>query len=105
MESFFDWLIANPWSLIAVSVIIFLVTLVLIFKRIFNFVITMILLVICLVAGYSIINPDLALNFIKEYRSGKLNSENSKAMLDHAIDDLKGKFEGWKDKVPPATKP
>lgn len=108
MDAFYDWLLANPWSLVAISAVIFVVTLVLVFKRIFNFVITILLLAICLTAGYLLLNPDLAMNFLKDYRAGKLNTESSKAKLkeslDHTIDDIKGKIDSWKEKVPPPAK-
>jgi flagellar biosynthesis component FlhA len=67
MEDIMNFVVQNPVVIVIGAAIIFILALIFVIKRIFTFILTLIVLVICIVAGYVMIYPDSALNYFKEH--------------------------------------
>ncbi len=107
MEAFTDYLVQNPIVTVISAAIIFVLTLIFVVKRIFSFVITLILLVICLIAGYIVISPESAMKYYKELadddETKDEESPSVKDQLEGAYKTVKDKGQEYFDKLKQST--
>jgi predicted membrane protein len=66
MDQFFEYLNSNSVLALIVAASIFIITLVLVIKRLIGFFITLLLLAFTIVSGYAVYNNDLVRDFLKQ---------------------------------------
>lgn len=64
MDEMLNQLMSNPWFAVGVPAIIFLIALILLFKRILGFIFTMILFLVVVFTGFSVINNPKVQEFL-----------------------------------------
>ena len=108
MQDILNFLIENPYVTVLIGVVVFILTLIFVVKRIFSFVATLILLIICIIAAYVVIYPESTTNFLKGYtENGPDNtpddgsSKTVKEYFEEAIDVGKDKYQEYKEKLFP----
>jgi len=95
MEGLLDFLFSNETLAIVIPLVVFLITLIMVVKRLINFVITLVLLAFAIVSGLAIINyqvvSDYMNNDIPQERFDELNDGlyRFKEQLMEAVDDLR----------------
>lgn len=107
MEDSLQYLIQNPYVTVLIAIVVFILSLVFVVKRIFSFVITFIILLVCLFAGYVIIYPQEATKilegFTEEGRQRAYESEESSKSLNErakeAYDSVKETLEDYSEKI------
>ncbi len=102
-----EYLVQNPIVTVIAAAIIFVLTLIFVVKRIFSFIITLILLVICLIAGYIVIFPESAMKYYKELadedETKDEKSTSVKEQLEDAYKTVKEKGQEYFDKLKKST--
>lgn len=97
MEEFINIILSTPALALIISVVIFIVTLILVIKRLIGFFITLLLLFFTIISGYAILNHDLIRSFLTTYyheqKVDRENDKNFKKNLLEAYEDLKEKME------------
>ncbi len=107
MEDGLQYLIQNPYITVLIAVVVFILSLVFVVKRIFSFVITLIILLVCLFAGYVIIYPQEATkvleSFTEEGRQRAYENNGSSKSLNErakdAYDAVKESLEEYSEKI------
>lgn len=94
MNDFLDTILSNNGVALAVSLIIFIITLWLIIKRFIGFVFTLILLCFALVSGFAVANADLVREIFKNI-AGK-STPQEKETLEELKAQLYKSYEGIK---------
>lgn len=101
MNEFLEFLVSNNGAAFAIALIIFIITLVLIFKRIIGFFFTIILLAFALISGFFVANADLLREILKGFTpSGTPEDRETLVQLKNqfykSIGELKQEFQDQK---------
>ncbi|KAF3362088.1 hypothetical protein PHSC3_001399 [Chlamydiales bacterium STE3] len=104
MNEFIDFITSNTTLAYTTAFIIFLITLVLVTKRLIGFMITLLLLLFAILSGLSIANHDLFRDLLQKFKTEETAPKNSDAKTYYknqfykAYDELKREFEDQKQK-------
>lgn len=106
-----NYLIDNPYIIVLIAVVVFIISLVFVVRRIFSLVITLIFLALCILSAYVIIYPESATGYMKQYlenepqkKPEKKHPKTVEQQVDEAIDVVKDKYHEYKDKLFPEKK-
>lgn len=103
MNEFIDFITANTTLAYITAFIIFIITLVLVVKRLIGFMITLLLLVFAILSGLSIANHDLFRELLQNFKTENTPTSEDKTtyyknQFYKAYEDLKKEFEELKQK-------
>lgn len=104
MNEFIDFITANTTVAYITAVVIFVITIILLIKRIIGFMITLLLLAFALLAGLAIANHDVFRDVLQSFKEepskpGEDRTTHIKNQLNKAYDELKKEFEEQKNKI------
>jgi hypothetical protein len=97
MEQITNYLFENPLIIAILGGILFVVTLVAVVRRLFSFVMTLALLILCLISAFTAIYPKEAMTWFQDLLS--------KEEIQNTVDTLNKKYEEIKESVKEQTKP
>ena len=103
MNEFIDFITANTTLAYITAFIIFVITLVLVVKRLIGFMLTLLLLAFAILSGLSIANHDLFRELLQNFKTENVPSTEDKTtyyknQFYKAYEDLKKEFEELKQK-------
>jgi hypothetical protein len=90
MEELYQSIMSNPWLAIAIPGIIFVIAVILLFRRILSFIFTLILFIIAVVSGFALLNNKDVQEFI-----GKDPAQKGKTLYERLLNSwecVKGHF-------------
>lgn len=104
MNDFIDFITANTTLAYVTAFIIFIITLVLVVKRLIGFMLTLLLLLFAILSGLSIANHDLFRELLQNFKTENVSSNEDtstyyKNQFYKAYEDLKREFEEQKQKL------
>lgn len=104
MNEVIDFFTSNTTLAYLTALVIFIITIVLVVRRLIGFMITLLLLFFALVSGLAIANYDLFREILVsfKYDSSKSNEDqysHFKASLNKAYDELKTEYQDQKQKI------
>lgn len=103
MNEFIDFITANTTIAYVTAFVIFIITLVLVVRRLIGFMVTLLLLLFALLSGLSIANHDLFREMLQRFKTDAVAPDEDrtayyKNQLLNAYDELKKEFEEQKVK-------
>lgn len=104
MEQFLDFFNSSSVLALIVAASIFIITLVLVIKRLIGFFITLLLLLFTIVSGYAVLNHDLVRQFLQQKveereHSGVNQDPGYQEKIQDAYEKLKAELETQKIKL------
>lgn len=102
MQDILNFLATNNGAALVIALLIFLVTLVLVVKRLIGFVITIVLLIFAIVSGFFVANADLFRDVLKGMTANSTPEERQtveqlKAQFQKAYEELKSDLKTQKE--------
>lgn len=103
MNEFIDFITSNTTLAYATAFVIFIITLVLVVRRLIGFMITLLLLLFAILSGLSIANHDLFREKLQKFKTDSVDPQEDKTtyyknQLYNAYEDLKAEFDEQKVK-------
>jgi len=104
MDPEFSEIISKSVLALGISVVIFLITLVLVAKRLIGFFITLLLLFFAIAAGYAILNHDIVREWLKEQTTEKPTEKETKInhyqrRMAEGLEDVREELEMQKERL------